>query len=86
MIIKPPYFFIFILSWILDCLQTGTVSLLSAQFILLVSFHHAAIAFLTSQVTEGAITLQTLGCHWQNEAEGAGGERRFYSVITKANE
>lgn len=51
------------------------------------SFHNAAIAFFTSQVTEAAITLQTLDCHcWQNEAEGAGGERRFYSVITKANE
>lgn len=84
--IKPPTFDFFILSWLLNCLQTGTFSLLSAQFILLVSFHNAAIAFFTSQVTEAAITSQTLDCHcWQNEA-GDGGERKFYSVITKANE
>lgn len=84
-LLNPQLFFIFILSWLLDCPQTGAFSLLSAQFILLVSFLSVATAFFTSQVTEAAITLQTLDCHcWQNETEGAGGER-FYSVITKEN-
>lgn len=33
------------------------------------------LAFFTSRVTEVAITLPTLDCHyWQDEAEGAGGE------------